>query len=71
MKYIDGGLDFVDLLANHNRIVLADLISPKLTIVKTAIVLVAVTMSRTKQAFTSTFETYITIRITIRICINE
>lgn len=50
-------LNFVNFLAHDDGIVLANFISPQLTIVKTAIVLVAVAMSRTKEASTTTFKT--------------
>jgi hypothetical protein len=54
-----GSLDFVDFFADHNWIVLTNFLSSELSIVETAIVLVAVAMSRTKEASATAFETFI------------
>ena len=51
-------LDFVDFFADDDGIVLADFFSAELTIVKSAVVLVSVAMSRAKEATTATFESY-------------
>lgn len=52
-------LNFVNLFADDDRIVLADFFSAELTIVKSAIVLVTVAMSSAEEASTATFESYL------------